>query len=189
MKTAFSTLLAATLLAGCAGMASLQTDTAVMPENQYGGPVMNQNDAIAVASWALKDPATTRGNPELAARAIAAEDWLAGQTQLTPDFGNYAPANEVFWGQLRRQVRASVGIAPGAPSQSVVNALIVTADALKAGSPNPGAALQPPAFTLGPDGTLKALANLPAFPARQVAFVELGRHENRPTGNCLGPTC
>ncbi len=189
MKSTISTMLAATLLAGCTGMASLQTDTAIMPENQYGGPAMNQNDAIAVASWALKDPATTRGNPELAARAIAAEDWLAGQTQLTPDFGDYAPVNEVFWGELRRQVRASVGIAPGASSQTVVNALIATADALKAGAPNPAANLQPPTFTLGPDGTLKALTNLPPFPARETAFVELGKHENRPTGNCFGPTC
>jgi hypothetical protein len=182
-------MLAAVLLAGCSGMASLQTDTAIMPENQFGGPVMNQNDAIAEASWALKDPATTRGNPELAARAIAAEDWLAGQTQLTPDFGDYAPVNEVYWGELRRQVRASLGIAPGAPSQVVVNALLATADALKTGAANPGATLQPPTFTLGPDGTLKALANLPPFPARETAFVDLGRHESRPTGNCLGPTC
>jgi hypothetical protein len=189
MKTSISILLAAALLAGCAGMGSLQTDTAVMPENKFGGPVMNQNDAIAEASWALKDPATTRGNPELAARAIAAEDWLAGQTQLTPDFGDYAPVNEAYWGEFRQQVRASVGIAPGAPSQTVVDALLATADALKSGAPNPGAALQPPSFTLGPDGTLKALANLPPFPARERAFVELGRHENRPTGNCFGPTC
>ena len=120
-------------------------DTARVPQNQYGGPVMNQTDAIATASWALKDPATTRGNPELAARAIAAEDWLAGQWQLTNDFGMYAPVNQVLWVQFRQDVRTAIGVAPGTPSQVVVDRLLATADALRAGAPDPGAPLQPPA--------------------------------------------
>jgi hypothetical protein len=175
----------AALLAGCG-----PTDTARMPQNAAGGPVMNQNDAIALASWALKDPANTQGNPERAARAIAAEDWLAGQVLLTPDFGQYAPVNEVSWGTLRREVRAAIGVAPGTPSQVLIDHLIAAADALKANDINGAKAqLQPPAFTLGPDRTLAALGALPPFPDREWAFNELNRNENKPTGNCMFNNC
>jgi hypothetical protein len=181
------TVLALGLLAGC-GLVPPE-DTASMPLNKFGGQMMSQNDAIALSSWALKDPVTTQGKPELAARAIAAEDWLAGQRMLTPDFGDYAPVTEVYWGELRRQVRTAIGVAPGTSSQVVVSSLLATADALRDGAPNPGAALQSPAFTLGPDGTLKALANLPPFPEREVAYLDLDRHENRSGGNCRSPVC
>ncbi len=170
------------ILAGCSG--ALATDTAEMPLNKFGGPVMSQNEAIALSNWALKDPATTHGKPELAARAIAAEDWLAGRPLLSPDFGQYAPVNEVFWVEYRREVRAAIGVAPGTPSQVVVNSLLATADALHAGTPDAASQLQPPAFTLGPQGTLKALANLPAFPGQESAILDLDRSENCSGANC-----
>jgi hypothetical protein len=162
-------------------------DTATMPLNQWGGPMMNQNDAIGLSSWALKDPANTRGDPERAARAIAAEDWLAGQDMLTPDFGDYQPVAEVSWGEFRRQVRAAIGVAPGTPSQVVVDHLLAAADALHAGNTAAAQAqLQPPAFTLGPQGTLAALSNLPRFSGRDWAYAELDRNENRSTRPCMG---
>jgi hypothetical protein len=164
--------------------------TAQMPNNQYGGPDINQNEAIALPAWALSDPANTHGNPALAARAVAAEDWLAGQDMLTNDFGSYAPVAQVSWGELRRQVRAAVGVAPGTPSQVVVDRMLAAERALKAGDSKAAAAqFQPPAFTLGPQGTLAALANLPAFPSLTWAFAELNRNENREMGRCMGPNC
>ena len=187
MKNTIAMMVALGLLAGCGALKP--NDTAEMPTNKYGGQVMSQNDAIGLSNWALKDPATTQGKPELAARAIAAEDWLAGQSMLTPDFGDYAPVNTSYWSVYRSQVRAAIGVAPGTPSQVVVNSLLATADALKAGAPNPGAALQPPAFTLGPDGTLKALANLPPFPGQELAILDLDHNENRSGGNCRSPVC
>jgi hypothetical protein len=187
MKYGVAMLVALGLLAGCGVIKP--NDTAEMPLNKFGGPVMSQNDAIALSNWALKDPATTHNNPELAARAIAAEDWLAGQSMLTPDFGDYAPVATNYWGEYRRDVRSAIGVAPGTPSQVVVDQLLATADALHAHTPNPAAGLQPPAFTLGPDGTLQALANLPAFQTREVAVYDLDRNENRSGGNCSSPVC
>jgi len=187
MRRTTATIAILGLVAACGIIAP--DDTARMPPNQYGGPAMTPDDAIMLSSWALKDPATTRGNPELAARAIAAEDWLAGQRELSPDFGQYAPVAEVPWGGLRREVRGAIGVAPGTPSQVVVDRLLAVAAALHAGKPDPAAALQPPAFTLGPAGTLAALANLPPFANRELAYVDLGRHEDRPTGNCLASNC
>jgi hypothetical protein len=182
-------VLAGLLASACAALPG--ADTARLPNSQFGAPVMTQNEVIALSSWALKDPATTRGNPERAARAIAAEDWLAGQTMLTPDFGQYQPGNEVSWYELRSQARGAIGVAPGTPSQVVVNQLFAAADALKAGDPAAAAAqLQPPAFTLGGDGTLAALGNLPPLPGWGRAYYELDRNENRSGGRCpFSPNC
>jgi hypothetical protein len=177
--------LAAVLLGGCAGTGALQTDTAVMPLTPQGGPVMNQTEAIALASWALKDPANTAGNPERAARAIAAEDWLAGQSRLTGEFGLYAPVDEWSWGVLRRQVRAAIGVPANAPSQQVVDRLLAAADALKAGQTEAAMAqFTPPLFTLGPQRTLAALTNLPPLPGWARAFYDLDRNDNRAPGEC-----
>lgn len=182
------------VLLTCAAVAACgvlpPNDTARMPNNRFGGPALNQNEAIAVSSYALHDPQNTRGNPALAARAIAAEDWLAGQDLLTPDFGNYQPVVQVSWGELRREVRRSIGIAPGTPSQVVVDRLIAAADALQDGDRDAAEAqLQPPAFSLGPQGTLAALSNLPRYQNWAWAYYELNRNENRSTGCPLGVNC
>jgi hypothetical protein len=166
----------------CAGVAACglipANDTARMPLNQYGGPVMSQSEAMRLSSYALMDPAVTHGNPALAARAIAAEDWLAGQDMLMPDFNQYQPVNQVSWGEFRRQVRSAIGIAPGTPSRVVVDRLLAASDALKAGnSATAKAQLQPPAFTLGPEGTIAALGNLPELSNASWAFTELSNNE------------
>ncbi len=181
----------ALLCAAAVGLAACGTisrdGTASMPVNRDGGPMLNQNNAIALAGWALQDPALTHGNPERAARAIAAEDWLAGQSMLTPDFGAYSPLGEVSWSQLREQVRAAVGVAHDTPSQIVVDRMLAAANALQAGdAKTAGAQFQPPAFTLGPDGTLAALGNLPQFPGFSWAFADLRHNEDRTFGGCAG---
>jgi hypothetical protein len=168
-------------LAGCGAFRPY--DTATMPLTPEGAPVLSQNDAIALSSWALKDPANTAGNPARAARAIAAEDWLAGQSILYGNFGTYAPGGELSWQQFRQQARAAIGVPPNAPSQELVNRLLAVDVALKAGQPEAAKAqLAAPIFTLGPDRTLAALANLPKLPGRDWAFAELNRNEDRTFG-------
>ena len=168
-------------LAGCGLLPP--DNTATMPLTPEGAPVLSQNDAIALSSWALKDPATTAGNPARAARAIAAEDWLAGQTILYGNFGTYAPAGELSWQQFRQQARAAIGVPPDAPSQEVVNRLLAVDVALKSGRMDEAKAqLSAPIFTLGPDRTLAALANLPRLPGRDWAFAELNRNLDRSFG-------
>jgi hypothetical protein len=184
MRAVVTLLLCATL-AACAAWPP--DDTARMPNTALGGPEINQDEAIALSAWALRDPANTRGDPARAARAIAAEDWLAGQTMLTEDFGPYAPMGEPSWNLFRLQVRAAVGVAPGTPSQVVVDKMLAASKALAAGDRTAAAAqFQPPAFTLGPQGTLAALGNLPAFPDLEWAFTSLRRNESRGFGRCSG---
>jgi hypothetical protein len=176
-------VVAALALGGCAQGSFAPIDTATMPLNRDGGPELNQDQAIALAGWALKDPANTAGNPERAARAIAAEDWLAGQTTLSGNFGSYSPGTEPSWAELRRQARAAIGVAPNARSQDVVDRLLAVADALAAGQGDAAKAqLAAPVFSLGADATLRALSNLPPLPGRDWAFAELGRNASRGGG-------
>lgn len=175
-------LVAATaLLVGC-GVVT-RDDTARMPNASTGGPIINENEAIALSGWALKDPAATRGNPERAARAIAAEDWLAGQSILYGHFDSYQPGGNYYWQHFRDEVRASVGIAPGTPSQVVVDKMLAAAHALKAGDTAAAAAqFESPDFTLGGQGTLAALSNLPSFPGYGAAYADLRHYEEHDTG-------
>jgi len=188
MRSTLPALLLAGALAACSAFP--QNDTARMPQNSVGSPAMTQNEAIALPGWALRDPANTAGNPEVAARSIAALDWLAGQDSLTPDFGSYAPVAEWSWASLRREVRAAVGIAPGTPSQTVVERMFAAADDLKAGNRAAAAAqFQPPAFTLGPEGTIAALEHLPRFKYVTVSFTQLRMNENRGTCGSINLFC
>lgn len=168
------------VLAACAVTPS---DTATMPLNSAGGPKLNQTEAIGLAGWALSDPANTAGNPEAGARAVAAEEWLAGQTTLYGTFEQYAPATELSWALLRQQVRAAIGVSPGASSQEIVNRLLAAADALAAGNVGQAEAqLAAPVFSLGPDRTLQVLTNLPTLPASNQAFADLRRNGGRSGG-------
>jgi hypothetical protein len=171
-------------LAGCAQGDLSGANTASMPLNPSGGPELNQGQAISLAGWALANPANTAGKPGVAARALAAEDWLAGQTMLYGNFGSYAPGGELSWSTLRQQARAAIGVAPNAPSQEVVSRLLAASDALEAGNEAAAKAqLASPVFTLGPDRTLAALSSLPPLPGWGWAFAELNRNEDRSYGN------
>lgn len=176
------------LLAACGVIKP--NDTARMPLNEFGGPAMTQNDAISFAGYALRHPEYTHDNPARAARAIAAEDWLAGQWQLTPDYGAYGPVNEWQWGALRREVRAAIGVSPQTPSQVLIDHLLMAEAALNKGNTDAARAqLQPPVFSNGPDGTLAALSNLPKFGDLENAFNDLRRNQNRITGPCPATNC
>ncbi len=165
-------------------------DTARMPMTPQGALVINESDAIDLVEYQLGRPDSTHGNLELAARAVAAEDWLAGQTGLNGDYGNYAPAVRVPWVQFRQEVRAAIGVAPGTPSQTVVDRLLIAAAALKRGDrPTAVAQLQPPAFTLGGEATLAALDRLPAFAGYGPATSELQSYLHRSSRCTILPFC
>jgi hypothetical protein len=72
--------------------------------------------------------------------------------------------------QARVNVRRVLGIAPGAPSQVVVNALLSTAWNLQAGN-QAGAlhTLDNPAFSMPPPQTPQILADLPYVQSANVA--------------------
>ncbi len=186
MLNVVRTVLVSTALA-CAGLAGcgpyVPPDTAQMTMVR-GFPVMTENDAINLIEYYLARPESTHGLPALGARAVASADWLAGRPYLTGDYGDYAPVTRIQWVIARREWRAVLGIAPGTPSQVVVDHLLFAAMALEhADRALALAQLQPPAFTLGPDRTLDVLGNLPYLTALPNAATDLQNHLHR-DGRC-----
>lgn len=179
----FPVLALCAALAGCG--AYVPVDSARMPISAQGVIAINETTAIELVEYQLRDPAATHGNPDLAARSLASVDWLAGREWLTGDYGSYAPAYRPVWQEFRRQARAAIGVAPGTPSQVVVDRLIAAAAAMRAGDRAGAAAqFQPPAFTLGPEGTLAALSNLPPLPGQARATAELIFHLHDESSRC-----
>lgn len=167
-------LLLCAALAACGP--SIPPDKARMPF-VGGQPEIVERDAIALVEYNLADPQTLRGDPERAARAAASADWLAGQDWLSGDYGDYKPAYRPLWWEMRRNLRAILGVAPGTPSQLVVDRLLAAARALRSQDRAAAqAALEPPPFTLGGERTLAILADMPRVPALDAAAAELDRH-------------
>jgi hypothetical protein len=123
-----------------------------------------------LAAWAFASPAHTQGNPIVAARAVIAIEYLAPALSNAGEFPATSPLVVSQLWSARQEVRQALGIAPDAPSQAVVNAMILVENALFAG--NPAAAEQvlvPPVFTLGPEQTFARLNDLPPLPEANVA--------------------
>lgn len=157
------------LAAGCASIAP-PPDTARLPPNAYGLFADNDIGAINLAQWAFADPARIRNDPADAARAVAAVDYLAGELSSNPRWFAMSPITKGQMLQAREEVRQALGVAPGAPSQLVVDGLLGAANALAAGDrPAALAALRAPVFIWPPEQTLARLSNMPFLPTANVA--------------------
>jgi hypothetical protein len=160
---------AALLAAGCASIAP-SPDTARLPPNAYGLFADNDVGAINLAQWAFADAARTRNDPADAARAAAAVDYLAGELSSSPRWVAMSPITKGQMLQAREEVRRALGVAPGAPSQLVVDGLLGAANALAAGDrPAATAALRAPVFTWPPEQTLARLSDMPFLPTANLA--------------------
>lgn len=136
----------------------------------YGFTTDGDIGAINLAQWAFADPARTRNDPVDGARAVAAVVYLAEELSNSPRWVGMSPITKLQMKQADAAVRQTLGIAVGAPSRLVAMRLLQAADALQAGnSAGALAALQTPAFTLGPQSTLVRLGDLPFLPAANVA--------------------
>lgn len=111
------------LLAGCV-VQTPPVDTARLSN----GPVWILGDpdmwAIDHAHWALADPGRTLNRPAEAARAVAALDYRAGQINTAPRWAMIGPHSKMALLRARVEARAALGIAPDAPSQAVVDAMM-----------------------------------------------------------------
>ncbi len=158
-------------LAACSA-ATPPPDTAQVPFAAFG-TMDNDVGAANVASAAFASPARTANDPVDGARACAAIDYLAGELSSNPRWVTLSPFTKQEMLQARVDVRAVLGVAPGAPSQIVVGALLQFASAWQAG--NQQVALQflgPPAFLRGPQQTLQILANLPYIATANRASID-----------------
>jgi hypothetical protein len=141
-----------------------------VPPQALGSNGDTTQTAADLAAWAFASPAHTQGNPVVAARAVIAIEYLA---PALSDAGVYPATSPLVVSQLRsarQEVSQALGIAPNAPSQAVVNAMIMVENALFAGNPQAAEQLLvPPVFTLGPQETFARLSNLPSLPEANVA--------------------
>ncbi len=141
-----------------------------MPITSGGTPVMSDQGAIELSSYALGSPGRTAGDPAEAARALAAVDYLAGALYSNPHWTGFPAITKIQMVQGRDEVRALLGVPPGTPSQVVVDGLIRASTAFDARNiAGAEAALPASVFTLGPQRTVALLTNLPYLPRANVA--------------------
>jgi hypothetical protein len=166
------------LLAACT--VTPPPDTAVVEGNMNTmTPVLEPAAALNYAAWALADPARTRDNAINGSYAMAAVDFLAGYVATSARFTgiNYFAVQQLLAG--RQEERRILGVAPGATSTQVVNALLDANAALRRHDLNAArAALPADVFTLGPERTIEILANLPPQPLAAGALSAIARQYN-----------
>lgn len=168
----------AVALAGCADIhIKPPPDTATIPA--WAAPTWpGDYDAILHAQWAWADPSRTHGLPAQGAQAVAEIDYLSGMLSTNLQWLALSPFAKLRMLQARVDVRAALGIAPGAPSQAVVNAMLAARAALDAGDQKAALDyLSGPIFTLGPE---KTLARLGALPYVQTANIGTAMTANSP---------
>lgn len=164
-------ILAVSLTVAACGYQTPLPDTAQAPEGAFGSNGDEDIAAINLASWAFSLSANTRNRPIEAARSIAAVDYLAGELSSNPRWIAISPLVQIEMLQAREEVRAAIGVTPGARSQVVVNSLSRYAASLLENGDQAQAAqyLANPAFSLGPKATEDRLTNLPFMSATNVA--------------------
>jgi hypothetical protein len=136
--------------------------TPYLPAGAFATYEDNDVGAINYAAWAFASPANTRNNPVAAIRAVIALEYLPGELRENPRWIGMDGNVKMRLASARAEVRQILGIAPDAPPQIVVNALMSASNDLTAGD-RAGAlqALSAPGFTLAPEATLDRLASLP----------------------------
>jgi hypothetical protein len=115
-----------------------------------------------------------RGKPAQAARAMAQYEFAVAEIQDKPDLVHlpYGAQPKIAAGQA--ELRATLGVAEGAPSRDVAAALNRFAAEFDAGRRQEAMyALNQPYLTQGPQRTLDTLGNLPPMPAMEDAASSL----------------
>lgn len=154
-------LLALVALGGCATPPGTAR-TPYLPPGVYGTYLDNDMGAIEQAAWAFASPANTRGDPVDAAKAVVALEYLPGELRENPRWVRIDAAIPLRMAEARDQLRRILGIAPAAPRQAVVDALLAVAWDMQLGDREAAlSVLRSPVFTLPPARTLAILSDLP----------------------------
>lgn len=168
-------VLTACLVLGLSACAESQAPFATASQSPVSsGPVTEDpvRRAIVNASEFFSRPPT--GQPAAAAAAMADLEFLAQEMPGNPRYQAAPGASLTSLQQARREGRAALGIAPGAPSDKVVSSLRAAATALDAGNRSAAeAALPRDVFTLGGATTLQRLAQPLRLRNATTAFASL----------------
>jgi hypothetical protein len=162
----------------------------IIPFGAFGNNQDPDFSAVTLSSYIFATPGRMAGNPVGVARATASVEYLAGALYTNPRWqyvSGYLPAQMLY---AREELHHTLGIAPGAPSQFVVNGLLGAGDAILEGDGAAAAvALNPAIFTLGPQQTINVLANMPFQPMANVATIRLNSELFQGGGRNNCPLC
>ncbi len=174
-------------LAGCGNLQPFVADTARLPR---GWPVGINQDTSAVyqAQYLFAMPSRTQNNPIAGARAAADMDYIAGQFNTSPRWTNISATTQMQLLQGRDEVRQTLGVAPNATSQQVVDHLTWAANALETGDRAAAVRLLgPPVFLPGGEAVLATLANLPYLQMANVSTSRVSGELFQSDGPLLNP--
>ncbi|MGC9271195.1 hypothetical protein [Acidiphilium sp.] len=155
------------MLAGCA-LERPAPSVGYLPADSFGGAIIGEDPAIAAtnaATYAFAHPGAMRGHPAKMALAIAALDAMAGQFATGGRWIGMNPLAKQEMLRARSRVRRILAIAPGTPSQTVVDAMVGAARQLRRGN-RAGAleALASAGSARPPAAILALLADFPPVP-------------------------
>ncbi len=168
----------AVLCAACAGPVVLPPDTARLPPGALDGRDPDLA-AIALAADAFSSASRTYGRPAEAARAAASVEYLGGVLNTDPRWSCLSGIAHAQILGARQEMRRVLGVAPGTPSQLLVDDLVRAADALADNDRRAAElALSPPAFAATPADTLRLLGNLPYLESVNVATMRVDAEVN-----------
>ena len=183
-------LLAAALLpVGCAAISSGPPAPSIAM-GELGTNQDSDTAAITQASYTFGDQARLANNPVGVARAAASVEYLAGALRSNPRFADISPLIGIQMQQAQGELRRTLGIAPGANPQLVVNGLLGAADGIAAQNAEATTvALNPAVFTFGPQRTIDLLDRMPFQAEANVATNRLNSEFLNGGGNRMCLTC
>jgi hypothetical protein len=145
----------------------LQPPTLAFPASTIGDPV--RTSVLWASAYLVDPPGRLAGNPALAAQVAAQyEHATVGLRELR--FSGYSPLMQIRMDQGRTALRESLGIAPAAPPEEVIDQLSQIAVALRRGDAAAAERLAAsPVFARPAPEVLATLAAMPRVPAAGVA--------------------
>jgi hypothetical protein len=174
---AIASMLCAALLSGCA-VTPPSAEPPILPPDVFGVYQDNDVGALNLASSAFAAPRRILGDPIDAARAVIAVEYMADELRRNPRWIGISAASTFGMVRARTDTRRVLGIAPDAPPQQVVNALLRFIVALEAGDQAAAlATLSGPAFTLPAPKTLQILYNLPYIQSANQATLQAANEQ------------
>jgi hypothetical protein len=157
-----------TVCMACTPFMSERYGSASLPPDEVIGAGDPLRSSVIVVAHAFASPGLL--SAPAAARAIAKMEFLASNLPQNPTLRSSPPTLGPVLDIARQEWRSALGIAPGAPAQSVINGLYAAGNAIDVGQNEAAlAALSRVPFQRGGPATLALLAALPPLPRTAAA--------------------
>jgi hypothetical protein len=160
-------------LLGLGACAARPTETAILPEFRGFVSIDPVRHSIEQAADILSHPNRLTAQPWETARLVQALEFLAAELPNGPRWNVMLPMAQLAVPAARVEWRQSLGIAPDAPAQQVIDSLTELRSAFAARSPvGAAAALRAPLFNPGGQDSVNRFAAPPALPRSTRALLD-----------------